>query len=92
MIIAASTTVMLFRNPLGTISLGLLTIGGLLWNDVFAKQASFQAIAVVRKLDPQRARKICGQPGGHDGTTCGLSIMHAHHLTSEMVHGNCITA
>jgi hypothetical protein len=65
---------MLFRNPLGTISLALLTVGALLWNDAFAKQASVEVVAVIRKLDPQRARRICGQPGGHDGTTCAPAV------------------
>lgn len=70
LVTAASTSVMLLRNPLGTISLGLLALGGMLFNDAVAQQASRRVVAFLRKADPQRAVKICGVPGGHDGSRC----------------------
>lgn len=70
LITAASTSIMLLRNPLGTVSLGLLVFGGMLFNDAVAQQASRRVVTILRKIDPQRAVKICGVPGGHDGCRC----------------------
>ena len=65
-----STALIMFRNPLGAASLATLAAGSLLYVDAFAKKASAWVMALVQKVDPQRAVAIRGKPGGHDGCRC----------------------
>jgi hypothetical protein len=71
-VLIGSTAVVLIRNPLGAISLGVLTFGALLYLDVFAKRTSSTVMQLIHKVDPQRAVQIRSRPGGHDGTRCGV--------------------
>lgn len=71
------TSAFLIRNLLGSLSLGVLTTGGLLFVDSFATRASSIVLKGLHKVNPQLAMKIRAQPGGADGRRCALTILVA---------------